>query len=514
MVWDDILFGVLTGGLYNAGKALYEGGEALGEAGEAAEQAGVTLAIIGSTVETMGKQLTSLLEELEELVTINRLTPRDESDLWEEEKERLDDLKKKKSQLKNELASLGVTEPQDFSFDFFDFLSDPSNMLIKLQLISQLVAVEKEIHELLYQEPGVATTAIYNAKEVLERFNTIEQPKVEDILDSLDDNLDVSEEVLQEIKKLFVVKKKTPINVSELPQVQKTKLDNLELNKKYYQDLIERKSTISNQLLNAIDKIPAKKFEIDEKTIKIAGLEKTGFKYTGMSENANIGRYNLGEKESDSTNRNNPVDPENVNINNTNNPENEKNRKYNYNIESSEGIDANRFDSLRKLNFTLAKNNNFSPKNIQPQGARVSALLNTKFDGYQRNYEVYKAHLAFYDREIFKIERNIDKIKYHWEDEPGVIPRTLDEIEGILKRVRTQEQPRIENTLDTLNDNLEESKSLLSRMNSIFEPVQSAFASAGKHSKLIMIGAGVFGLVVFLNLVFSLVVLIRMAFGF
>jgi len=35
----------------------------------------------------VGKQLTSLLKETEELITIKRLSPRDESELWKKRKE-------------------------------------------------------------------------------------------------------------------------------------------------------------------------------------------------------------------------------------------------------------------------------------------------------------------------------------------------------------------------------------------------------------------------------------------
>lgn len=153
MAWDDILFGVLTGGLYNVGKAAYQAGEAAEEAGDAAEQAGVAIAVIGSTVESVGKQLVSLLNETEELITIKRLTPMDESELWEEERDRLNALRQKKTQLESELAALGVTQPGEFSFDFQDILSDISNVMKKLQLISSIVIVNSEIHEILYQEP-------------------------------------------------------------------------------------------------------------------------------------------------------------------------------------------------------------------------------------------------------------------------------------------------------------------------------------------------------------------------
>jgi len=58
-------------------------------------------------VEEVGRQLTSLLKETEELITIKRLSPRDESELWEEEKKRLDDLRKIKADLEKQLSDLG-----------------------------------------------------------------------------------------------------------------------------------------------------------------------------------------------------------------------------------------------------------------------------------------------------------------------------------------------------------------------------------------------------------------------
>jgi len=77
MAWDDWVFGVLTGGLYNVGKAAYQAGGAAEQAGNAAEQAGTALAVIGTTAEEVGKQLTSLLKEPRELITIKRAVPRD-----------------------------------------------------------------------------------------------------------------------------------------------------------------------------------------------------------------------------------------------------------------------------------------------------------------------------------------------------------------------------------------------------------------------------------------------------
>lgn len=503
MAWDDIVFGVLTGGLYNVGKAAYQAGDAAEEAGDAAEQAGAAIAVIGSTIESVGKQLESLLKETEELITIKRLTPRDESDLWEEEKERLDALRQKKTQLESELAALGVSQPGEFTFDIWDFLSDPSKVMKKLQLISSLVIINSEIHEILYQEPGVVTTAIYNASEVLERFNTIEQPKIEDILDSVDDNLQVSEEVLEEIKKLFVIKKKVPYLEAELSEASRDMLKVLDLDTKYYKGLMANKSLISNQLISAIDKIPATKFEISEKGIKVAGLKKT----LDVNPAANINLSNPGNANVGI--RGQPPwkpDPEVKPVLNE--------KAISRDVMASDKVIPRRdLETINRLSLALASRSKSTPARIQPQGAKISAVLNTKLDGYQRIYASQRARTIFYDRELFKIGRKIEKIKFRWEDEPGVIPETLEELKKILERVRAEEQPRVETVLDTLNENLEESKETLSKVNKSLDSAQGMISFLEKNSNLIKIGLGVVGAVVFLDLLLVLIVLLRMVLG-
>ena len=105
MGWKDVVFGVATCGLYNIGKAAYQGGNAAEDMGKAAEQAGTAIAVIGSTIETLGEQLSSLLEETEELITIKRMSPRDEDELWDEEKERLEKLERRFNGLINPTKS-------------------------------------------------------------------------------------------------------------------------------------------------------------------------------------------------------------------------------------------------------------------------------------------------------------------------------------------------------------------------------------------------------------------------
>lgn len=520
--WDDYLFGALTGGLYNVGKAAYKAGEAAEDAGNAAEQAGVALATIGGTIETVGEQLTSLLKEAEELITIKRLTPRDESDLWEDEKERLDDLKEEKTRLENELASLGVSDTGSFSFNFWDMISDLQNVMKQFRLMSRLVVVNNEIHEILYQEPGVVTNAIYNFNEVLERFNTIEQPKIEDILDSVDDNLEVTEETIKEIKKLFVTKRKVPLLDTEISKVHKDKLEMLELDVKYYQGLIGRKDVISSQLMNVMENIPAKEYEITDKWIKIAGagnpvvgrLDHNVIKGMDLDIVKNMDKLNVDTSRIESEK---PVhDVSGTNVRNRSIRSDIKINKEEYRANISKpvaGTEKRNIEALSQLNFAIAKKSKYSLGAIQPHGAMISAVFNTKFDGYQRNYANFRAQTAFYHRELFKIDRKFDLLKYRWEEEPGVIPQTLDELKGVLEQFRNEEQPRIDTVLDTLNENLEETKSVISKIDDTLGFVPDVVSSFNKYSKLIKIGLAVFVGVVFLDFVVAFFVLLRMALG-
>ena len=143
----------------------------------------------------------------------------------------------------------------------------------------------------------------------------------------------------------------------------------------------------------------------------------------------------------------------------------------------------------------------------------ISATFNTKFDGYQRNYTNFRAQTAFCHTELFKIERKCDLLKYRWEEEPGVIPQTLNELKEILEQFRNEEQPKIDTVLNTLNENLEETRSIISKIDDTLSFVPNMISSFGKYSKFIKIGLVVFVGVVFLDFVVAFFVLSRMALG-
>ena len=190
MSWDDIVFGIATAGLYNVGKTAYKAGEAADQAGDALEEiadgAGSALAVLGSTINKLGKDISSFIKELEELLTIKRITPRDEDDLWDEEVERLNALRQREAELLAELEALGASDDDDawssgFWGAFFGAFDDLENFFKELAIRTKLAVVRQAIHEILYEEPGVVPTSLHNLQQILERFNTLEQPRLEDI---------------------------------------------------------------------------------------------------------------------------------------------------------------------------------------------------------------------------------------------------------------------------------------------------------------------------------------------
>ena len=161
----------------------------------------------------------------------------------------------------------------------------------------------------------------------------------------------------------------------------------------------------------------------------------------------------------------------------------------------------------------MTKKPRFSAIAMQPAGFKISSTLNSKFDGYQRNYAMADAKVNFYNRELALVGKKINRIKFKNVDVPGVIPKTLDEVHQTIERFRTEEQPRIETILDSVNDNLTESKEALANAKDLIGSLQGPFEFMSKNAGMIKIGATVFGGIIFLNLFMGLIVLTRAAFG-
>lgn len=548
----DVVAGVATGGLYTIGKAIYQAGNAAEDAGEAAEEAGIAISVIGSTIQAVGEQLNSTLKEAEELLTIQRLTPRSEADLWDAEKERLDSLREEKTRLEDKLKDMGVSDPGNFDFDFWDIVSDFSDVIEKFQLMAKLASVNQEIHDIFYQEPGVVTTGIYNANEVLERLNTIEQPMIEDILASLDDNLDVSEEVLHEVKKLFVTKKKVPISIDQLSPSIRDQLDMIRIDKLYYEGLISRKDTVTTQLGEIIKVHPENKFEIaagkisvpkdsiyassvNDDVIRAGNIVDTINIADSIKDNRNVAdivNKDITETVSENIGRT-EIAGENIRtvdssitertVRSLSSPQPTIRATATSNVETASsatnaagvkkattGISA---ANVARLATSVRKSPGTSMSMMQPYGAKISASLSTKFDGYQRNYDLMKAQKAFYFRQSIKMEKKYELLSNKWEKVPGVIPKTLGELHGVLENVRTEEQPRIDLLLDNVNATLEEAKDTVGKANDTMDSVKNALSILDFDTKYLKLGGMVVGGLVVLNLLVGLIVLTRMALG-
>lgn len=516
MGWFDVVAGIATGGLYTIGKAAYQAGNAAESAGNAAEEAGLAVAVIGSTIEAVGEQLVSTLKEAEELFTINRLTPRSEDDLWDEEKSRLNSLKQEKAKVENELKALGVSNPSSFSFNFWDLVTNSEEVIKKFQLLARLAAVNKEIQNIFYQEPGILTNGIYNAKESLERFNTIEQPMIEDILASLDDNLEVSEEILQEIKKLFVSTTKVEISESEQGEALKGRLEAIRVEKQYYNKLLTRKDILTSRMSEVIRVYPESMVEIamgnikvpDEKIYAAEILEGHTDAGSVIDTGANEGTIiDNGVNEGHVVDNGGHVIDTGINegtiIDSNTNPGSildnvadsihvkdeavviggvhegtvnagtvvMKSSAKRTGAQEAMSVTSEAVNSRKILSAINSVNPGASLRSsstataatsastvagpylspMQPYGARISASLSTKFDGYQRNYDLMKAQKAFYARQSLKLDKQYEKLANKWVEVPGVIPGTLEELHGVLQRVRTEEQPRIDLLLDNMN---------------------------------------------------------------
>jgi hypothetical protein len=268
-------------------------------------------------------------------------------------------------------------------------------------------------------------------------------------LDSVDDNLEESKEVLEQVKKLFVTKKRIPLGIVEigqLPDFTKSKL----------QFLVEE----ANHLESAVTK--------DWKLLSQLREMKAGFQPVNL-EMAGV----IGSTKSGSFARSSLDD---------------------MTKESLDNVEKETEAYMRSSALSLTK--------------ELTPTIDTYF-ALNSRYESFKAYQIFHWREIDKLQKEIDKIKYVNVDEPGVIPRTLAKIEDIVGRVNTEEQPRIEKIMDSINGNLVESQGILNKINGTAGKVTGF---AGRHSLLLKIGIAIAGSGIVFTLVLIPILLIRWIF--
>ncbi|MEN6330217.1 MAG: hypothetical protein ABFC91_07995 [Methanobacteriaceae archaeon] len=165
-------------------------------------------------------ELEKFMGELEKLFTVSLDYPRDEDDIFlDEEVEKLKILRQEESELLKQFKDLGGDEvdnslqkyvaqeemlnsplAQDSRFNLYN--EEEEQKIRKLGALSRkIISINESMGEILYNKPGVVPETIYQVKETVERFNTLEQPRIEKILDDADLTLQESQKVLLNVNK-------------------------------------------------------------------------------------------------------------------------------------------------------------------------------------------------------------------------------------------------------------------------------------------------------------------------
>ncbi len=128
----------------------------------------------------------------------------------------------------------------------------------------------------------------------------------------------------------------------------------------------------------------------------------------------------------------------------------------------------------------------------QPMALSVATALNQNaVAAYLDNYHVIEGRVRYNLRERLKLEKAIYRIKWVPVEEPGVIPKILDNV----------------------NATVVESTAVLSNVNRSLGSVQGVIDFLAKYSTYIKIGLAVAAGLILLILLMGLIVLFRLAFG-
>jgi hypothetical protein len=457
MAWDDVLFGILTGGAYNVAKGAVEAGEA---AGSIADDVGKSAAAITQKVTMMMDDIDAFIRGLEGMVVIERAAPRTEDELWDEEVQRLKDFRAKETDLVAQLAALGGSDDAGSLTGYIMGAifgpADP-NAAKKSQLAVQILIVRSAIRDLLYTEPGIGPETIYQAKEILERFHTLEQPRIEEIMDTTDDTIEETKEVIGEVRKLFVIRRWVVKEPAKLSAEEKNRLGRFQMKKDLYDHLIAKHEVVADFMKKGLETFqPAAQVTGLKRELTLAGATSPAVaEYARSASGMNLARATI-----------------------------------------------------------QAPLGNLSSRFIRPQAA-----------AYISSYTAIQGRIRFYEREQLKADKAIFSMTYELVEEPGVIPKTLEEVHLSIQRFRTQEQPRIEKIMDSANETIlesrgvlksvdltvQESQKLLANLNTGMETSQGVFDALSKYRVPILIGCAFMGLLVVAIMVMVLVVLIKIA---
>ena len=375
--------------------------------------------------------------------------------------ERLSALRKEEKKLKDELTALGGKDDDaSWSSYIWDMVTGKvtyDELLVRIKLAT----IREAIHEILYQEPGVIPNTVHNLQLILERFNTLEQPRIEDILDSVDDNVEELLELQKEIKKLFVVESWKLVPAAEITAVQQQALETMESKLKNFDSLLAKNAKLSNQLQLGLVKVQPEKFELPTgmARVNLGGLASRDLSSTAATPGAGSSRPTVAAADS--------VLP---------------------------SVETGRTPLEIMRGPSVVVRGKVSTVAAQPMAMSIaSALEQNSVSAYLDNYNMVEGRMRFYQREKLKIEKGIFRIKWVRVEEPGVIPKTLNEALEILIHVRQESLTRLDTILDSVNETVMETTAVLANVNTSLESVQGAFDFMTKYGLWIKIGLGVFG---------------------
>ncbi len=265
MEWYEWIATGATGGVYAVGKTLYEASQAAGQAGadieQVASEAAAALDKLFRSLDTFAAEIAQSGKNLNELFKIERLDGRTDNELLPAELKRKNVLTKKREELKHDVA--------DYQKRLVDLMLQLAQAAVQGDVtrqkqvedeiakitedVAMLALIEREIADIVYQEPGsIPKTADFVAQAV-ERFDTLEQPRIEDIMDSANNNLVETQGLVQDLRKLLWLREsRTKSSLTELEKVNET---SYRRRAEYYGVLAERSNQLNQQLIHSISQM-------------------------------------------------------------------------------------------------------------------------------------------------------------------------------------------------------------------------------------------------------------------
>lgn len=434
-----MLYDIASIGLYNLWRATHQVRKTVRSTGMAVE--GITGGVGDRAAEaetafsSAVHNLLSFISELEDLVAVRDTGLRGEDELLDADVRRLSALRAKERELLEELARYGAGAPPA-----------PEE---KALTESKLAIVQSAIHGILdAAEPGVIPTGLYDARAVLERFNTLEQPEIEEIFAATLGNLAGFESVLGEVEKLFAVRRDTAVDPAGLSKEEQDELARLRSSLALYDRLIERTTRATIRLQEDL----------------LRAYPEEGV----MRTPASSGTRGRGA----SAARAGPENPIPV----------------------------------------LPGEQHPAPGLRPPKSVRIARVMGrTDITAVLANLAAMQGINRYYERERLKVEKKIARLLSAPVDEPGVLPRSLDEMRLTVERFRVGGQPRLEVLADNLNEAITESRTAAASANRTFGAVQRFTDDLMANRLLIVVGIGVFAALVLAILVVILIILVEIA---